>query len=207
MVRPWAEAGHTCWCFDIRHPEHYNDPLRHPIDTEHFDSGGVIIKYKWDALQHGVLLPYISPSEADIIFAFPPCDHLAISGARWFKGKGLHKLAEAIKLVAIAADICNHAKKFWMLENPVSTLSTYWRKPDHKFDPCDYGDPYTKKTCLWTSDSFIMPEKKPVKPTEGSKILSFSPSEDRKHLRSETPIGFANAVFNANHSNAEQKDG
>jgi hypothetical protein len=58
-----------------------------------------------------------------------------------------------------------------MLENPVGVLSSYWRKPDHTFDPCDYGgylnpagDAYTKKTCLWTGGGFIMPGKKPVDP-------------------------------------------
>ena len=64
-----------------------------------------------------------------------------------------------------------------MLENPVGVLSSYWRKPDHTFDPCDYGgylnpagDAYTKKTCLWTGGGFIMPKKKPVEPVGGSRM-------------------------------------
>ena len=198
MVRPWAEAGHECMCLDIRHsyrPLMFPEP--YPEETyEKFESGGYIIKYNWNALKDPVW--DMPPSEADIIFAFPPCDHLAISGARWFKGKGLHKLAEAIELVAIAAEICEQAKVFWLIENPVSTLSTYWRKPDYIFQPCDYGEDYTKKTCLWTSENFIMPEKTPVEPTAGSKMHILPPSEDRKYLRSETPKKFAMAVFEAN---------
>jgi len=92
-----------------------------------------------------------------------------------------------------------------MIENPVSTLSTYWRKPDYMFDPCDYGryldppgDAYTKKTCLWVGNGFVMPPKKPVPPVEGSKIHRMPPSKDRGYLRSVTPMGFAEAVFQAN---------
>lgn len=92
-----------------------------------------------------------------------------------------------------------------MIENPVSTLSTYWRKPDHTFDPCDYGgyvsppaDQYTKKTCLWVGNGFVMPKTRPVEPVLGSKMHFVGPSPERANLRSATPLGFAYAVFQAN---------
>lgn len=92
-----------------------------------------------------------------------------------------------------------------MIENPVSAVSTYWRKPDYTFNPCDYGgyltppdDAYTKRTCLWTGNGFAMPKPKPVKPVEGSRMHSLGPSTDRAALRSITPQGFARAVFEAN---------
>ena len=92
-----------------------------------------------------------------------------------------------------------------MLEQPVSTLSSYWRKPDHTFDPCDYGgyldplgDAYTKKTSLWSGGGFTMPKPKTVAAVEGSKIHKMTPSEDRGDLRSITPPGFAKAVMMAN---------
>ena len=92
-----------------------------------------------------------------------------------------------------------------MIENPVSTISTYWRKPDHTFDPCDYGgylespgDAYTKKTCLWTGNGFVMPETKRIPPTEGSRMHKLPPSSDLANLRSATAKGFARAVFEAN---------
>jgi hypothetical protein len=86
----------------------------------------------------------------------------------------------------------------YLIENPVSTVSTYWRKPDHSFDPSDYGDPWTKRTCLWVSGGFVMPPKRPVAPTFGSKMHLLPPSPDRADKRSETPMGFARAVFQAN---------
>lgn len=93
-----------------------------------------------------------------------------------------------------------------MLENPVSTISSYWRKPDFSFNPCDYAgyldhpedEAYTKKTCLWTGGGFRMPLEKPVEPVLGSKMHMLPPSDDRGDLRSVTPEGFARAVFQAN---------
>ena len=114
-------------------------------------------------------------------------------------------LTEAVELVEACRRICAWSEAPWMLENPVSTLSSYWRRPDYSFDPCDYGgwldppdDAYTKKTCLWTGGGFKMPEKKPVAPVEGSKIHLMTSSEDRGDLRSESPEGFARAVYFAN---------
>ena len=81
--------------------------------------------------------------------------------------------------------------------NPVGKLNTrYLGKPRLIFDPCDYGDPYTKKTCLW--GNFNIPKKNPVKPTEGSKMHLLPPSKYRAALRSVTPLGFAKAFFEAN---------
>ena len=86
--------------------------------------------------------------------------------------------------------------KWWCLENPVGRLSQYLGKPKMYFNPCDYGDPYTKKTCLW--GNFTEPIKNPVEPTEGSKMHLLPPSPDRWRLRSATPQGFANAFCAAN---------
>jgi hypothetical protein len=92
-----------------------------------------------------------------------------------------------------------------MIENPVSTLSTYWRKPDHTFHPWQYtafemGDNYTKKTCLWTGNGFVMPAPAVTaglgQPDD--RIHKAPPSEERGNIRSATPMGFARAVFEAN---------
>jgi hypothetical protein len=109
-------------------------------------------------------------------------------------------------VVASCNRICEASGVPFLIENPVSTLSTYWRKPDYKFDPCDYAgyldDPapeaYTKKTCLWVGGGFRMPAKKRVEPVLGSKTHLLGPSEERANLRSVTPAGFARAVFEAN---------
>jgi hypothetical protein len=189
-VRNWAEVGYECWTVDIRHPAGKGEPV-----------GGV-------RTVGADLLKWCPPlnRKIDFVFAFPPCTHLATSGARWLKGKGLDALADSLRLVAACARICEASGAPYLIENPVSTLSTYWRKPDHRFDPCDFAgylsDPapeaYRKKTCLWVGGGYCHPPTKRVDPVLGSKTLSFSPSEDRGNLRSVTPMGFARAVFDTN---------
>lgn len=180
-LNPWAKAGYECWAIDI---DHEGDET---IDGIRYLKADV----RW----------FRPPCQRDIAIcmAWPPCTHLAVSGARWFAGKGLACLRDAIDLVAHCEQICLATGAPWFIENPVSTLSTYWRKPDHIFDPCDYGDDYTKRTCLWTGGGFLMPEKNRVEATAGSKMHLLPPSDNRARLRSETPMGFANAVFAANH--------
>jgi hypothetical protein len=95
----------------------------------------------------------------------------------------------------------------YLIENPVSVISSVWRKPDFSFHPYEYGgyeggqnDGYTKKTCLWTNETFIMPKKKPIEcdPKIKNKIHMAPPSKDRQNIRSETPKGFARAVYESN---------
>lgn len=180
MAKPWAEAGYTCYCVDIKHPAG---------ETKE----GNIIKIGAD-IEHWIP-PYIQFAFA---CAFTPCTDVAVTGARWFKAKGLRTLAKAIALFARSQEILEAVGAPGFIENPVSTLASYWRKADYTFDPCDYGDPYTKKTCLWAFNGFVMPEKNPVEPVLGSKMHRLPPSEQRAELRSVTPEGFAKAVFLAN---------
>lgn len=182
MAWPWAVAGFRCYCVDLDHP---------PGETV----AGNIIRIGLDIRQ------WLPPRGATCVFAalFPPCTHMAASGARWWAGKGLRKLAEAVELVAVSAELAESLACPYLIENPIGALSTHWRQPDYKFDPCDYGDPWTKRTCLWTGGGFVMPQKSRVIPTEGSKMHRLPPSVDRARKRSETPSGFAQAVFEANH--------
>lgn len=187
MVKPWADAGYLCYCVDIMHPP-----------GEHRD--GNIVRVGADIREW---LPPFAPVK--ILFAFPPCTHVAVSGATWFKGKGLGALIDSLELFKAAVRLGEWTKAPYMIENPVSTVSTYWRKPDFTFDPCEYGgylnppgDAYTKRTCLWTGNGFIMPEMKWVSPVEGSRMNRLPPSKDRAMLRSVTPKGFAQAVFDIN---------
>lgn len=93
---------------------------------------------------------YIPPRRVYGILAAPPCTHFSASGARWWAEKGNLALAEGLSVVDACLRIIYQAKpKFWALENPVGRLTHYLGKPKLIFNPCDYGDPYTKKTCLW----------------------------------------------------------
>lgn len=187
MVDPWAAAGFTCYCVDLQHPAG---------ETRE----GNVIRVGADVREW---LPPFGPIA--ILFAFPPCTHVAVSGARWFKDKGLGKLIESLECFDAAVRLAEWTRAPYLIENPVSTVSTYWRPPDHTFDPCDYGgyltpagDAYTKKTCLGTGNGFVMPEPRRVEPTEGSKMHRLGPSGARANLRSATPQGFARAVFESN---------
>lgn len=189
MVRPWANAGFHCICVDLQHQF-----------PETKDAKNNLITYVCADVRN-----YVPPSEnISIVFAFPPCTHLAVSGARWFASKGVEKRTEALNIVNACRRICELSEAPWMIENPVSILSTYWRKPNYIFDPYEYAgyssskEAYTKKTCLWTSDSFIMPPKNKIAPFFGSKLHYISKSSKRGNLRSKTPRGFAKAVFEAN---------
>lgn len=189
-VAPWAAVGYECWTVDLQHPSG-TGPLLNGIRKV----GADVTRF----------CPPLGRPVA-FVFAFPPCTHLAVSGARWFKDKGLDALADSLRVVAACNAICEASNAPFLIENPVSTLSTYWRKPDYSFDPCDYAgyldDPspeaYTKRTCLWVGGGFRLPEPRRVEPTLGSKMHLLPPSEERANLRSATPIGFSRAVFEAN---------
>lgn len=94
--------------------------------------------------------------------------------------------------------------KWWALENPVGKLVRYLGRPRMYFQPCDFGDPYTKRTCLW--GNFVPPlpliigETLAVPPTEGSKMWAKYGGKGMttKNARSATPKGFAQAFFVAN---------
>ena len=146
----------------------------------------------------------------DFISAFPPCTHLSVSGAAWFKGKGLRPLSDSIAMFATAAEICEEAGCPYIIENPISTISTYWREPDYMFHPWQFSlfcpdDTYTKKTCLWTGGGFVMPDPAFSPHIElDNRIHMASPSPERANFRSATPKGFALAVYNANASTEKQ---
>lgn len=193
MVRPWAGGGYECYAVDLE-----NDG-----STEQVGDGS--IRY----VQADVREWEPPDAPVRIGFAFPPCTDLAVSGARWFRDKGLYALADAIELVAACHDLLTGFGSPWMLENPVSTLSTYWREPDYKFDPCqfdgytDRDEAYTKETWLWTGGGFRMPKADGVaKEDADDRMHAMPPSDDRAERRAETPTGFARAVYLAN-----EKDG
>lgn len=150
-------------------------------------------------LQHGqdVRLLEAPPYRVHGILAAPPCTEFAGSGARWWKQKGEGPLLDGLAIVdACLRIVAITQPKWWALENPVGRLRRWIGPPAYTFHPCDFGDPWTKKTLLW--GRFNPPVKRPVEPTEGSKLWRLPPSPDRAMLRSITPAGFARAFFEAN---------
>lgn len=136
------------------------------------------------------------------VLAAPPCTEFAGSGARWWADKAPELLEEALAIVDACMRVIAQARPaWWALENPVGRLKRLrWDllgEPTLIFNPCDYGDPWTKKTLLW--GRFATPKQTPVVASEfwGWRKLG-GKSERTKRLRSVTPPGFAQAFFEAN---------
>ena len=125
----------------------------------------------------------------DLMIAHPPCTHLAVSGARWFKDK-LDEQAEALQFVRL---LLNAPIPKIALENPVSIISSRIRKPTQVIQPWMFGHGETKATCLWLKN---LPKLEPTNVVEGreAKVHRMPPSADRWKKRSETYLGIAEAM-------------
>ena len=203
-VADFTKAGHTTFLVDTQH----GNETAHPRATMIFGDDVLATEPLWVAWR------------PDLVLAFPPCTDLAVSGAKHFERKRrldpnfqikAAYLARAGERIAIDSN-CPFA-----IENPISVLSTLWRKPDHIFHPYEYGgylpeddvhpeypdytpprDAYPKRTCLWTGNGFTMPEPKPVPVAPGYSehfLRLGGKSLKTKNIRSATPRGFARAVF------------
>lgn len=138
----------------------------------------------------------------DMIIAFPPCTHLAVSGARWFtEGKKPIELQYEARdfFMKIANADCDKIA----IENPVGRMSTYWRKPDQIINPWQFGHTTNKKTCLWLKGLPLLKETKVVPKelrTNEIWLSSFDGikvgwgTEECKKLRSKTFKGVAMAM-------------
>lgn len=162
--------GHNAWSCDLAiTPDKFHITADH--DLHIFD---IIDEGNWD-----------------MIIAFPPCTHLAVSGARWFVEKRRNgRQAEAIRFfMAIANAQCDKIA----IENPIGIMSTEWRKPDQIIHPWQFGHGETKATCLWLKG---LPKLKSTNIVEGreARIHRMSPGPKRGELRSITYQGIADAM-------------
>lgn len=125
----------------------------------------------------------------DLVIAHPPCTHLAVSGARWFKDKQVEQQAA----IEFFMHCINANAKRVCVENPVCIMSRLYRKPDQIIQPWMFGHGETKKTCLWLKN---LPLLTPTNIVEGreQRIWKMPPSPDRGKLRSITYTGIAEAM-------------
>lgn len=220
MVEPWRKAGYLCVIVDLQHPEGWH--INHNIPR--------LLRVGCDLRNGFPAWPNAGTFSNDnvaMVIGFPECTNVAVSGAKHFLKKGPRALALSLDLFATCREFGELTGAPYMIENPVSTFSTYIGKPDYIFDPYEYGgylppddchplypeyipprDAYTKKTCLWTGNGFIMPEKRPV-PLLGENHIHKKlggKSLKTKNIRSATPRGFSQAVFEANHRNISNAD-
>jgi site-specific DNA-cytosine methylase len=131
----------------------------------------------------------IDLSKFDLLIAHPPCTHLAVSGARWFKEKAEEQV-DALELVRY---LLNAPVKRIALENPVSIIASRIRRPDQVVQPWQFGHGETKATCLWLKN---LPRLRPTSVVDGreNRIHRMPPSADRWRERSRTYSGIADAM-------------
>ncbi|HHZ97431.1 MAG TPA: Dcm methylase [Flavobacteriales bacterium] len=217
MAKPWADAGYLCYCFDGQHPLGVSKSVHENILNVGMWFSNLDSRSDVEAIKK------IVGDGVCIVFGFPECTDLTVAGARHFKAKYnkdpafQHKAMQLVYLTVLVGDaLCCK----WGFENPVSIISTWYRKPDFKFNPCDYGfylplndvnpiypniypgnDAYNKKTCIWAGNGFKKPKFSRVealyKDNPGWKKCG-GKSLKTKNVRSATPRGFAQAVFESN---------
>ena len=123
------------------------------------------------------------------MIAFPPCTHLASSGARWFADKK-DKQVIALNFVRRLLDAPIYKIA---LENPIGVISSQIRKPDQIIQPWQFGHGETKATCLWLKE---LPKLVPTNIVEGrcARVHLEPPGPDRWKNRSRTFQGIADAM-------------
>lgn len=168
----------------------------------------------------------------DIMVAHPPCTYLAVSGAKWYyhpddKDKPLDKRREHPNFPGRRqkqSDALDFFKRlffsdipFVAIENPVSVVSSKFQKPNDKVQPWQFGEPFTKTTCLWTRGPIQngswspLPKLKPTNIVDKGERIVFKSGksqpkwysdalvkaktpEERRTLRSKTFMGIASAI-------------
>lgn len=195
------ESQTVCKAFRAKGYEAYSCDIQEP-------SGG---HPEWHI--HGDVLPYINGNckfktmdgtehtidgKWCILIAHPPCTHLAVSGMRWFK-EGAKPLSLKYGAAEFFLKFIEAPIKYIAVENPISIMSTLYRKPDQIINPWQYGHPEQKKTCLWLKNlpplsetdnvydyMMTLPEK------ERTRILWLGSGHSKE--RSKTYLGIANAM-------------
>lgn len=172
----FRECGHDAWSCDLLKSEaDYQGPhLEGDVRWWLLDEP----KGKWN-----------SAREWDLMIAHPPCTHLAVSGARWFKDKQKEQI-EALDFVKF---LMNVPIEKICIENPISIISSRIRKPDQIIQPWMFGHGEVKATCLWLKN---LPLLKPTDIVDGRvpRVHHAAPGPDRWKERSRTLPGIAKAM-------------
>lgn len=180
-----------------------------------------IIQNRGGVLENGK--QYFIQGKWDLMVAHPPCTFLAVSGARWYynpedKDLPIEERRPHPKFPNRKQDREDGANFFMALanakinkiaiENPVGIMNTRWRKPDQIVQPYQFGDPFSKKTCLWLKN---LPKLKETNVVDAGEYIQFKSGkripkwysdgltktkspEERRTWRSKTFPGFAKAI-------------
>jgi len=162
----FAARGHDAWSCDLLPTERPGQHLQCDVRDVLGDGWGLVV-------------------------AHPPCDHLAVSGARWFPAKQADGRQQ--QAIEFFMDFVNCPSLRVAIENPVGIMSTRYRKPDQIIQPWQYGHGETKATCLWLKGLAALV---PTDIVQGRtpRVHHESPGPDRWKNRSRTLDGVAQAM-------------
>lgn len=172
----FKKKGHDAWSCDLLSTEILGKHIKHDILD-------IIYQNEREINFKDV------PHSFDLMIAHPPCTHLAVSGARWFK----QRQKEQKEAIEFFMSLVNAPIDKICIENPISIMSTKYRKPDQIVQPWMFGHGETKSTCLWLKN---LPKLIPTKIVSGreGRVWKEPPSKNRWKKRSRTYTGIAEAM-------------
>ena len=200
MCIAFRKRGHEAYSCDIQEPSGGHPEWHILGDALKAIEGGEVATM--DGKMHDI-------GRWDLLIAHPPCTYLTLAGNKWFKPEFAYRFPDRQKQRKEAVDffmaIANADCDRIAIENPVGIMSSQWRKPDQYIEPYMFGDPEKKKTGLWLKG---LPLLKPTNIVEPVIIHCKSganeprwhietmhlPKEERSRVRSQTFIGFAEAI-------------
>lgn len=180
----FREKGHNAFSCDIE-PCSGGHPEWHIMqDVIPLLNGRCSFK-TMDGIQHQIYRKW------DLIVSFPPCTHLAVSGARYFEKK--RKDGRQQQGIDFFMEFVNADCEKIAIENPIGIMSTQYRKPDQIIQPWMFGHGETKATCLWLKN---LPKLEPTDIVDGreQRIWKMPPGPERAKERSKTYEGIARAM-------------
>lgn len=177
----FSARGHDAWSCDLLPSERPGNHFQDEIETVLIPRYASVATTR--AENDRMELPW------DLMIAFPPCTHLASSGARWFKDKTY----EQMRAVQFVEFLATRRIPRIAIENPIGVLSTKFRKPDQIIQPWQFGHGETKATCLWLKN---LPKLVPTNLVEGriARVHHEPPGPERWKNRSRTYQGIADAM-------------
>ncbi len=193
----FAAKGHDVWSCDLvkswaNYPQHFQGDVRYLLDGWQ-PSDGLYLPDKYEYIikkKHALMRPRIHP-QWDLLVAFPPCCHLASSGAKHFAKKRANGSQE--KSIKFFMSMINAGIEKICVENPVGIMSRLYRKPDQIIQPWQFGHGEQKLTCLWLKN---LPLLIPTDIVEGreQKVWKMGGFNNRARKRAITPEGVASAM-------------